>query len=36
MKKLMVSVAAVLLAGSLFAQEKNYIDQPYIEVTGKA
>lgn len=28
MKKLMVSVAAVLLAGSLFAQEKNYIDQP--------
>ena len=26
MKKLMVSVAAVLLAGSLFAQEKNYID----------
>ena len=32
----MVSVAAVLLAGSLFAQEKNYIDQPYIEVTGKA
>ena len=36
MKKLMVSVAAVLLAGSLFAQDKNYIDQPYIEVTGKA
>ena len=36
MKKLMIAAAALLLSAPLFAQEKNFIDQPYLEVNGRA
>ena len=36
MKKLLALFAASLFALTLAAQEKNFIDEPYIEVTGKA
>jgi len=36
MKKTMALFAALLFALTLGAQEKNFIDEPYIEVTGKA
>ena len=36
MKKLMIAAAALLLSAHLFAQEKNFIDQPYLEVNGRA
>lgn len=32
----MATLAALLLVTSLFAQEKNFLDAPYIEVNGKA
>lgn len=36
MKKMMIAAAALLLSAPLFAQEKNFIDQPYLEVNGRA
>lgn len=38
MKKLIFSVILIMISGFTFAQsgEKNFIDQPYIEVTGTA
>ncbi len=36
MKRLMITAAALLLSAPLFAQEKNFIDQPYLEVSGRA
>lgn len=36
MKKIMVIVAALLFSAAAFSQEKNFIDQNYIEVTGNA
>lgn len=32
----MVLAAALLLASAAYSQEKNFLDMPYIEVTGKA
>lgn len=36
MKRMMIVVAALLMASPLFAQQKTFLDQPYIEVTGRA
>ena len=36
MKKTIVLAAALLIAAGASAQEKNFLDKPYIEVTGKA
>lgn len=36
MKKIIVTLAALILAVSLPAQEKNFIDQNYIEINGRA
>ena len=36
MKRMMIVVAALLMASPLFAQQKTFFDQPYIEVTGRA
>lgn len=36
MKRLLALFAASLFALTLAAQEKNFIDEPYIEVTGRA
>lgn len=36
MKRLLMTVAAVALCTVVFSQEKNFIDQNYMEVTGKA
>lgn len=36
MKKLMVIAAVLLFSMPMYAQEKNFIDMNYIEVTGKA
>ena len=35
MKRMMIVVAALLMASPLFAQQKTFLDQPYIEVTGR-
>lgn len=34
MKRGMVLVAALMLTTSLYAQQTNVMDQPYIEVSG--
>lgn len=36
MKRMMIVVATLLMASPLFAQQKTFLDQPYIEVTGRA
>ena len=36
MKRGMVLVAALMLSTSLYAQQTNVMDQPYIEVSGRA
>ena len=36
MKRMMIVVAALLMASPLVAQQKSFLDQPYIEVTGRA
>lgn len=36
MKKMFLTVSIVLMAIALLAQEKNFIDQNYIEITGRA
>lgn len=36
MKRMMIVVAALLMVSPLFAQQKTFLDQPYIEVTGRA
>jgi len=36
MKRMMIVMAALLMASPLFAQQKTFLDQPYIEVTGRA
>ena len=36
MKRMMIVVAALLMASPLFAQQKTFLYQPYIEVTGRA
>ena len=36
MKRMMIVVAALLMASPRFAQQKTFLDQPYIEVTGRA
>ena len=36
MKRGMVLVAALMLTTSLYAQQTNVMDQPYIEVSGQA
>lgn len=36
MKRGMVLVAALMLTTALYAQQTNVMDQPYIEVSGRA
>ena len=36
MKRVMIVVLVLLMASPLFAQQKSFLDQPYIEVTGRA
>ena len=36
MKRMIIVVAALLMASPLFAQQKTFLDQPYFEVTGRA
>lgn len=36
MKRLLMSVAVLAICTTAFAQEKNFIDQNYMEVTGRA
>lgn len=36
MKKVMMFFLVLLITTPLFAQQKSFLDQPYIEVTGRA